>query len=151
MPDFDVTTWRLAFFAQLNGPAGDLGRLVTNTLQVDYRLGNADDQTQVGSGRLTTSENAHTFLVDVALHLVDLLIDFPHLLGKAGVGLDQRSDRVVDLLLDQAAHRQEVAANLFEFGVELLGDMVGKAVFIDHEKSLERPVSAIRRRSIIET
>ncbi|MNZ96123.1 hypothetical protein D3C78_1153040 [compost metagenome] len=151
MPDFDVAARRLTFFAQLNGAAGDLGRFVTDTLQVDHRLGNADDQTQVGSGRLTTGENAHAFLVDVALHLVDLLVDFAHLLGQARVGLDQRGDRVIDLFLDQAAHRQEVTADLLEFGVELLGDMVGKAVFVDHEKSLERPVSAVRRRSVVES
>ncbi|MNP76316.1 hypothetical protein D3C76_1735320 [compost metagenome] len=73
------------------------------------------------------------------------------MLGQTRVGLDQRSNRVIDLFLDQTAHRQEVTADLLEFGVELLGDVVGKAVFVDHEKSLERPVSAVRRRSVVES
>jgi hypothetical protein len=35
------------------------------------------------------------------------------------VGLDQRGDRVVDLLLHQPAHGQEVAAHFLQLGVEL--------------------------------
>jgi len=81
---------------------------------------------------LATGEDAQAFFVDVAFHLVDLVVDLAHLLGQARVGLDQRSDGVVDLFLHQPAHRQEVAAHLLELGVELRGDMVGKAFFANH-------------------
>ncbi|MNL28654.1 hypothetical protein D3C87_1503080 [compost metagenome] len=132
MTHFDVTARRFAFFAQLDGTTGDLGRFVTDALQVDHRLGNADDQAQVGRCRLTTGQNAQAFFVDVAFHLVDLVVDLAHLLGQAGVGLDQRGHRVVDLLFHQPAHGQEVAAHLFKLGVELRGNVVGKAFFTNH-------------------
>src|SRR5690606_9976125 len=77
-------------------------------------------------------EDAQAILVDVALHLVDLVIDFTNLLGQPGIGFDQRRDSVIDLLLDQPAHGQEMAADLFQFGVELLGNMLGMAVFVHH-------------------
>ncbi|MNR14949.1 hypothetical protein D3C85_1314510 [compost metagenome] len=128
MPNLDITTWRLTFFAQLDGASGNLGRFVADALQVDHRLGNADDQAQVRRCRLTTSKNAHAFFVDVAFHLVDLVIDLADLLRQARIGFDQRSHRVVDLLFNQAAHCQEVAAYFFEFGVELRRDVVGEAV-----------------------
>ena len=132
MTNLDVATRRLTLFAQVDGALGNLGRLVTDALEVDHRLGDADDQAQVGGRRLATGEDAHAFLVDVALHLVDLVVDLAHLLGQAGVGLDQRGDGVVDLLFHQAAHGQQVAAHFFQFGVELLGDVLGKIVFADH-------------------
>ena len=132
----DIAARRRAFLAELDGPAGDLRGLVADALQVDHRLGDADHQTQVGGRRLATREDAQARLVDVALHLVGLLIDLAHLLGQARVGLDQRGDRVVDLLLHQAAHGQQVAAHLFQLGVELLGNVLGMAVFVDHVLTL---------------
>ncbi len=129
---FHIAPWRLAFFTQLDGPAGDLGRFVTNALQVDHRLGDTDDQAQVGGRRLPTGEDTQAFLVDIALHLVDLLVNLAHLLGQARIGFDQRGDRVVDLFFNQPAHGQQVAAHLFQLGIELLGNVVGKAFFVDH-------------------
>ena len=92
------------------------------------------------------ARNAQAFLVDVGFHLVDLVIDLAHLLGQAGVGLDQRGDGVVDLLLDQTAHRQEVAAHFLQLGVELLRDVMGEAVFVDHLEVLgSASVSPLQR------
>ncbi|MNY05508.1 hypothetical protein D3C86_1382310 [compost metagenome] len=90
---------------------------------------------------MTTGQNAQAFFVDVAFHLVDLVVDLAHLLGQAGVGLDQRGDRVVDLLLDQPAHGQEVAAHFLQFGVELLGDVVCKAFLRNHVVCSAKAVS----------
>src|SRR5690606_15818518 len=118
---------------------GDLRRLVADALKVDHRLGDADDQTQVGGRRLTPGKDAQAFLVDVALHLVDLVIDLAYLPGQTGVSLDKRGHRVVDLLLDQPAHGQQVAAHLLQLGVELLRDVVGEAVFVDHGRALANP------------
>ncbi|MNY27052.1 hypothetical protein D3C86_1609390 [compost metagenome] len=132
MADLDVAARRLAILAQLDGALGDLGGLVADALEVDHRLGDADDQAQVGSRRLTAGEDAHAFLVDVALHLVDLVVDLAHLLSQTGVGVDQRGHRVIDLLLDQPAHGQQMAAHLLQLGVELLGDVLGEVVFVDH-------------------
>ena len=132
VPNLDVAARRLAFLAQLDGAAGDLGGLVADPLEVDHRLRDADDQAQVGGRRLTPGEDTHALLVDVALHLVDLVVDLADLLGEAGVGVDQRVDRVVDLLFHQPAHGQEVAAHILQLGVELLGDVMGETVFVDH-------------------
>ncbi|MCY1178589.1 hypothetical protein D3C76_1285290 [compost metagenome] len=132
MAHLDITTRRLALFAQLDGAASDLGRLVTDAFQVNHRLGNADDQAQVRGRWLAAGEDAQALLVDVALHLVDLLVNLAHLLGQTRVGFDQRGNRVVDLLFHQPAHGQQVAAHLFELGVELLGNVMGKAFFVDH-------------------
>ncbi|MNR11070.1 hypothetical protein D3C85_1273520 [compost metagenome] len=137
MADLDVAARRLAILAQLDGALGDLGGLVADALEVDHRLGDADDQAQVGGRRLAAGEDAHALLVDVALHLVDLRVDLAHLLGQAGVGVDQRVDRVGDLLLHQAAHGQQVAADLLQLGVELGGDVMGKAVLVDHVRTLD--------------
>src|SRR3546814_8094432 len=62
----------------------------------------------VGSGRLTTGQDAQALFVDVALHLVDLVVDLAHLLGQAGIGLDQRGHRVVDLLFHQRSEERRV-------------------------------------------
>ena len=144
MADFNITTRRFAFLAQLDGAFGDLRGFVTDALKVDHRLGDADDQAQVGRRRLTTGENAQAFFVDGGFHLVDLFVDLAHLLGQARVGIDQRGHRIVDLLLDQTAHRQQVATDFLQFGIELGGDVMGEAVFVDHVKILDRVLSPPR-------
>ena len=132
MAHFHVATRRLTLFAQLDGAAGNLGGFIANALQVDHRLGNADDQTQVRGRWLAAGKNAQALFVDIAFHLVDLLVNLTHLLSQARVGLDQRGDRIIDLLLHQPAHRQEVAAHFLKLGIELRGDVVGKAFFANH-------------------
>ena len=132
MAHFDVTTRRLAVLTQFDGATGDLRGFVTDALQVDDRLGDADDQAQVGSRRLAAREDADALLIDVAFHVVDLVIYVAHLLREPGIGIDQRGDRIVDLLFHQATHGQEMAAHLFQLGVELLGDVLRVAVFADH-------------------
>jgi len=135
MPHFDIAFGGLAFLAQLDGALGDLGGFITDALDIDHRLGDADDQPQVGGGRLATGQNAHAFLVNRRFHLVDLLVDFAHLLGQAGVSLDQRGHRVIHLFFHQPAHGQQVAAYLFQLGVELGGDVLREVVFVDHVKA----------------
>ena len=133
--DLDVAAGGLAVLGQLDGATGDLGSLVADALQVDHRLGDADDQAQVGGRGLTASEDAQAFLVDAALHDVDLVVDGAHLARQPGIGIDHRAHGVADLLFHQTAHGQQVAADLFQFDVVLLGDVLRVAFFVDHAVS----------------
>src|SRR5690606_6935868 len=77
-------------------------------------------------------EDAQARLVDASLHPVGVVVDLAHLPRQSGIGLEQRGDRIIDLLLHQPAHGQQVTAHLLQLGVELLGDVLGMAVFVDH-------------------
>jgi hypothetical protein len=56
----------------------------------------------------------------------------------AALAADQHVQRRGDLLLDQAAHRQHLAAHVLDLAVELAGNVLRKMQSI-HARSLRRP------------
>ena len=57
---------------------------------------------------------------------VDLVVVARDLLAEPAVALDQRRDRLLELLLDEAAHLQHAVAHALQVFVEAARDVVRK-------------------------
>ena len=86
--------------------------LVADSLEVRDRLDDSHHHAQVGGGRLAHGDDPPTLLVDADLHLVDLVVRARHFLAQPAIALDQRSDSLLQLLLDEAAHLQHAGPYL---------------------------------------
>ena len=132
MPTLDIALGRLPSFNQINGTTRNLGSLVTDTLQIDDDLADTDHQTQIAGSWLTARQNAHALLIDIQLHLVDGVVLLADLFGQLRIAFNQRHNRIVYLFLDQPTHFQQLGANFFQLGIELLGYVLLKQFFIWH-------------------
>src|SRR5262245_51609550 len=70
------------------------------------------------------AEDAAALLVDRDLHVVDLVVIHRHGFAEGAVSLDQRGNRLLQLLLDEAAHREHLAAHALQVFVETAGDVM---------------------------
>jgi hypothetical protein len=109
---------------EARGDVADLLALVADALEIGDGLDDRDDHPQVAGGGRAQREDAAALLVDRDLHAVDLVVVGRHRFAEAAVALDQRGDRLVQLLLDEAAHLQHLVAHLFQVLVEPLGNVV---------------------------
>ncbi len=99
---------------------GDLLYLVADTLELVDDLGDHQHEAQVDRGRLPPGDDLAAHLIEIDLHLVDLLLVGPYLIDRlVVVGLQQR-DRAIELCLDESTHCQDPAADSLHLGVELL-------------------------------
>ena len=97
---------------------------VADAFEVGDGLDHGHHQPQVGSGRLAARHDAGAFLVDLHFQRVYAVIVRDDLLGQFRVALYQRPDGAPQLLLHDTAHLQHLVADVFQFLVELLRDVV---------------------------
>src|SRR5215469_7116107 len=109
--DLAVLVRRALHGREARGDVADLLALVADTLEVGDGLDDGDDHPQVAGRRSARGEDAAAFLVDGDLHVVHLMIVHGHCFAKGAVAFDQRSDRLLQLLLDEAAHAEHLAAH----------------------------------------
>ena len=121
----------------------DLLALVADALQVGDGLDGGDDHAQVAGRRCARGEDAAALLVDRHFHAVDLVIVLRHGSTEGAVALDQRGERRAELLLDEAAHGEHLAAHVLEILVEALRDVVGEISSFHGAASRERSCSRI--------
>ena len=115
--------------------------LVADALEVGDRLDDGDDDAQVGSGRLARRDDAPALLVDLDFHAVDLVVVPRHLLAELAVAVDQRDDRLLQLLLDEAAHLQHPRADPLQVFVEAPRDVLAEIRRL--HASYSRPVMPV--------
>ena len=92
---------------------------VADALEISEHLHDREDQTQVRCCRLAPGEDERTLLVDGQFRRVDALLAVAYLAQRGGFARDQHTYCRGDLLLDDAAHRQYLAANVLDLAVEL--------------------------------
>ena len=117
---------KAAAACRLLGLEHDLLRLVADPLEIVDDLGDGHDHPQINRRRLALRDDLRALLVDLHLHPVDRLLVgadgvdqvFRFLVGEGGECARQ-------LLLDEAAHGQDAAADQFHLGVELLVRVFG--------------------------
>src|SRR6185437_10489732 len=96
------------------GNVADFLALVADALEIGDGLDDGDDHPQIAGRRRPQGQYAAAFLVYGQLHAVDLVVFGRHRLAQAAVALDQGGDRLVQLLLDEAAHLQHLIVDLFQ-------------------------------------
>src|ERR1700733_2843408 len=111
---------------QTRGDVTDLLALIANALEVGDGLDDGDDYPQIPGSRGARGENAAALLVNGDLHVVHLVIVLGNRLAERAVAFHQRGDRLVQLLLDEAAHTEHLAAYPFEVLVEATRDVVAE-------------------------
>ena len=109
---------------QADRHARDLGGLVADPLQIGDGLDHGVDQSKVTGGRLAAHQDLAAILVDPHLDAVDRLIGGLHLRCEYAVQRHQRTCGVENLRFDTPAHFQHTRADVFQFGVELAGDVL---------------------------
>src|SRR5688572_23747639 len=116
--DLAVIVGRLFHGREACRDVADLLNLVTDALEVRDRLDDRDHHAQVRRSRLAGRDDAAALLVDLDLHLVDAVVVPRHFLAERAVAIDQRLDRELELLLDEAAHLHHARADTFHVLVE---------------------------------
>ena len=109
----------LRLLVQLQGPLGDVDRLVADPLQVGHDLHGGGDEAQVAGGRLVEGQQLHALLIHFHVVGVHLAVAVDDLLGQHAVTLEQRGHDAPDLLLDQPAHGQQGLLERLELLVEV--------------------------------
>src|SRR5579871_4163801 len=121
--DLAVAVGRPLHGREARGDVADLLGFVADALEVGDRLDDRDDQSQVGGGRGAGREDAAALLVNLHFHIVDLVVAARDLLAESAVAVDQRADRLRQLLFDETAHLQHAVAHTFEIVVEATRDV----------------------------
>jgi len=96
----------------------DLLGLIADALEVGDGLDDRHDHSQVPRRRRPRREDAAALIVDGHLHVVHLVVIGRHPLAEGAVAFDQRRDRLLQLLLDEASHAEHLAAYALEVLVE---------------------------------
>ena len=126
MLDLAILVRRTLHRREARGDISDLFALVADALEVRDGLDDCDNHPQVTGRRRAGREDAAALLVDGDFHVVDLVVVHRHRLAERAVALDERGDRLVELLLHEAAHSQHFAANPLEVFVEAARDVVAE-------------------------
>src|SRR5581483_3856459 len=108
------------------GDVADLLALVSDALEVGDGLDDGDDDAQVAGRRSPRREDAAALLVDRDFHAVDLEVVHGDCLAERAVAIDQRRDRLLQLLLDEASHREHAIAYPLEILVEAARDVMSE-------------------------
>ncbi len=78
----------------------------------------ADDLAQIGADRLATRHGDDSPLLDRSLHSINLVIRRHDSLGECRVAVDDRVDRIGNLLFNKAAHLRDLETKFTEFRIE---------------------------------
>jgi hypothetical protein len=122
--DLTVFVCRTLHGRKARGDVPHLLALITDAFQVRDRLDNRNDHAQIAGGGRARGENAAALLVNGDLHIVDLVVVHRHCLTQGTVTLDERRHGFLQLLLNEAAHRQNLAAHALQVFVEAARYMV---------------------------
>src|SRR5882762_6670227 len=124
MLDLAVLVGRALHGRKPRGDVADLLALIPDALQIGDGLDDRHDHAQIAGGRRARREDAAAFLVDGDLHVVHLVVIERDRLPERAVALHQRGDGLLQLLLDEAAHAEHLAAHALEVLVEATRDVV---------------------------
>ena len=92
-----------------------LGGVVADALEIVRDLHRHGDQPQVDGDRLAGREHADRELIDLLLERIDRIVALDDLVGEVDIAGDQRLDAAADLVLDQAAHLEDLARQVGDF------------------------------------
>jgi hypothetical protein len=118
MLDLAILVGRTFHGREARGNVTDLLAFIADALEVGNRFDDGHDHPQIPGGRCARGEDAAALIIDRHLHVVHLVVIERHLLAERAVPFDQRSDGLLQLLLDEAAHAEHSAANALEVLVE---------------------------------
>ncbi|ESY33756.1 hypothetical protein X749_02670 [Mesorhizobium sp. LNJC391B00] len=108
---------RLAAVNDADHTLGDVLGEVTDPFEVGRNADGADDLAQIRRHGLALGDDDDGFVVDFALAIVKHDVVTNDLLGEAGIGIDQRLDRLLDHALGMAAHRSDALRQVFQLFV----------------------------------
>ncbi len=111
--------------AERDDALGDVLGEIADPLEIVGDAQRADDLAQIDRHRLAARDGQDRLFLDLALQRIDQGVGRDHLLGKLGVALDQRIDRLRDLLFGEPAHFGDVAREVLQVGVKRLHGMFG--------------------------
>ena len=109
----------LSGFADAAHALGHFFRLVANALKVGDDLDDAEDQAQIDGGGLSPGDQLGALVVDDDFQRVDILVAGNDFLDGRQIAGAVGFDGGRHLILDQAAHLQDVAAQATEIFVKL--------------------------------
>ena len=112
--------------AQVEHQTRDLLGLVADTFQIGDGLADRQHQAQIGGGRLAAQQNLGAVLVDLDFERVDLEVVDRDIFGFVEVTAREAFEHLVDVLFDQAAHRQDLRTNILQLLIELVGNVMGQ-------------------------
>src|SRR5205823_773649 len=124
MLDLPVLIGRAFHGREPGRDVADLLALVPDALEVGDGLDDRHDEAQIAGRRGARREDAAAFLVDGDLHVVHLVVIERHGLPERAVALDEGGDGLAQLLLDETAHAEDLAAHALEILVEATRDVV---------------------------
>src|SRR5581483_141400 len=101
---------------------------------------------EVASGGRARSQNSAAFLVDGDFHVVDLVVVHGNGFAERAVSFDQRGDRLMELLFDEATHPEDLTADALEVLVETTRDVVAEIRGF-HQLASPVPLVCIRIRA----
>src|SRR3569623_567684 len=84
----------------------------------------ASHRAEVAGSRLAARQHVGAFFVDGDFERIDLVVIGNHHFAEAAVAADHGAERIIELLFDDAAHRQHFVADVLQLVVELLGDVM---------------------------
>jgi len=105
-------------WASHDGALGRVLGVVGNAFQRRGDLDRRQDDPEIDRHRLAQRQQLHRLLLHGDVEGVDTGIVGDHLLGRLGVVLAQRHQRLCELALGQAAHLADRGAQPFQFLVE---------------------------------
>src|SRR5579883_1042269 len=124
--DLAVLVGRALHGREPRGDIADLLALIADALEVGNRLDDGHDDAQIASRRRARRQYPAALLVYGHFHVVHLVVPERDRLAEGAVALGERRDGLLQLLLDEAAHREHFAANPLQVFVEASGDVVAE-------------------------
>jgi hypothetical protein len=139
--DLAVLVDRAFLRGEPRGDVADLLALIAHPFEVGDGLDDGDDEPQVAGCRRARGEDARTLLVDRDLHVVDMEVVVRDRFTERAVALDERRDRLGELLLDEAAHGEDLVADAVQVFVEPARDVWRKigGIHGDEPPGLQAP------------
>src|SRR3569623_125259 len=111
-------------YAEIAHMGNHVRRMLHNALEIGDGLDDGDDQAEVAGGRLAERQHVGAFFVDSDIERIDLVVIGEHHFAVSAGAADHGAERVIELLFDDAAHRQHFIADVLQLVVELLGDVM---------------------------
>ena len=122
--DLAIALGRALGIDQARGDGADALALIADALEVGDGLDRRHDHAQVAGRGRARRQDAAALLVDRDLHAVDLVVLAGDRAAQLAVAVDERAERVAELLLDESTHGQHPGAHALQVLVEAAGGMV---------------------------
>ena len=125
---------QLRLFVELDGALAEIDRDVTDALEVGRDLQAGRDEAQVLRRRLMEGEEADAEIVDIDVHAVHVVVALDRHTAEGIVALDETAHGVLDLLLDESAHLEDLQVQLFQLRVVVTVSVLARV----HRRLLSR-------------